>query len=966
MSGAKTARTAAGALLILVIVGLWSSAAAEVAIVKEGKSQAAIVISEEPSHLEALAASELSRYVKEITGIAIPVVTGKDEAVKKLSNLVLLGKADTNSLIEKLARAKLLKLSSAFPGSDGFVIKTITSGKKNYLVLGGSTDRGTLYAVYHFLEKICRVGFFWDGERVPSMEALSVKDTDIVERPYFPERCSMVSSYAWVYWNTSDWKREVDWLAKKKFNISWGLVRPALNKIALYEVFSDLGVKAVEKEKLELERMMGVVIGDLDKFEQYQVRMAKDILSYARSRGIDLVYEAFGGGVPEEFVEKYPDSRHFESKWADYVTCYLHPADPFFTKIGSAYTKKQHQMFGSSHLYYISPYPEIDPGETRRERDELQLSFAKGVIEGIKTADPRGRWFCSGWAFLAGRTKTWDNQAVKQFLDGIPNDSFLVWDVWAEMHPLYKWTDYFFGKDWAFGVLHCLGGNVGIFGDVRDLIKRVHDVTSDPKAGNCKQFYLSPEGIPYNSMYLDLTTQLAWDPKKIKLESYLVDFVTRRYGAGSTDNMVKCWQELVKSVHSTNRYNDAFYQRRLGGFPSTYVAFTRSSFVPDFTERLPYIRHLKNALEYALRERHKQADNKLYQHDLVDITKQYLGELFNYHLLQLYRSFAKGEQVKFETEAKTIGRIMDDLEKIVSTREDYQMEPIIKKALKTPGVTPDTAKRVRDSVSGFSVSEGKWSLWDYNAKDYFELFKGYHRKRVDFYLATLRKKLQLHQTKIDCKKELDPTYRRITLEFINNDLKVKPEDRYQGNSAQAAAEIFSAWKDISSLDLTPLFGREVKLGSKVVWEDDFSRVGDWKPLSGKGIFTSDDKVVTMKSTKEAFSYGFDLPKPVSLSRHVVISFRAQLVGSMARLSTVAVIWTDSAGRQRHTYLYPTSEMWATGEWEEYRVNLSGLLSLLGELENVKPVTLKAIHLGNRPAPCEVRWDWMKVTTLEEE
>ncbi|MEK7375891.1 MAG: alpha-N-acetylglucosaminidase C-terminal domain-containing protein, partial [Candidatus Margulisiibacteriota bacterium] len=350
---------------------------------------------------------------------------------------------------------------------------------------------------------------------------------------------------------------------------------------------------------------------------------------------------------------------------------------------------------------------------------------------------------------------------------------------------------------------------------------------------------------------------------------------------------------------------DHFYHRWLAPFPNNpYSVFERSNFVPDFTERLPYIKHLNKALEYALLEKNKQMDNKLYQNDLVDITKQYLGELFNYHLLQLNRSFFKGEQVGFETEAKTINRIMDDLGKIVSTREDYRIEPIIEKSLRIPGVGPDTAKRVRDSVSGFNGYEGAWN-WDYNAKDFFELIKFYYLKRVDFYIAVLREKMQSHQTRIDHVKELEPTYHKLTIDWIYNDLKVKPEDRYQGSSAQAATEIFSSWKDISSLDLTPLFGLEVKFGSKVIWEDDFSQTDNWKSLGGeRGVFASDGKVVTMKSLRGGVSYGCVFPRLIPIDKGLVIGFRAQLVGDGNRLSAVQVFWEDSAGQRRDTYLYP--------------------------------------------------------------
>lgn len=922
-------------ILLISAAFVLNCSTALAAVLADGRvPKAAIVISQKSGRLECKAASELARYIKDMTGASVPVLHSEDRASRACKNVILIGRPETNAEIANLVAKKLVRLSTAFPGGDGFIIKTATAGSKNYLVIGGSNDRGTLYAVCDFLERICRVGFFWDGDRIPSLKTLSVSNIDVVEKPFFEQRCNMPSSYAMVYWDTKDWKREVDWEVRKRFSMSWGLVRPGMLEAAVNEVLSDYGVKQdTKQQRVELGRAHAVVVNDADEFLKYQKRMTREVMDYARDWGVEPVYDAFLGDVPKAFVDKYPKVKHFEYAWGEYVTDYIHPADPLFTQLGAALIRKQNELYGPSHFYYISPYPEVSPGSTKQEKDELQLSFAKGVVKGMTEADPKGTWLCSGWAFTVDRA-TWNNDSFKRFLDAIPNDKFLVWDTWSEMHSLYKPTDYFFGKNWAFGALHCFGGNCGIFGDVKDLIRRTQDIATDPKAKNCKQFFLCPEGVPYNSMYFDLATKLAWDPRKVDLKSYLPDFATRRYGQGSVGNMVKCWQELVESVHSTNRYNDAFYLRPLGTFPDNpYAVFQRSNFVPDFTERLPYIGHIKKALEYALLEKDRQTGNKLYQHDVVDITKQYLGELFNYHLLQMYRAFAAGNRDSFEHEAKKIGLIMDDLAKIVSTREDYLLQTYLEKALCTPGVGPDTAKKVRDRVTGFDAYQGTWGLWDYNAKDYFELMKFYHRKRVDFYISVLREKLQSGATQVDCEKELTPTYRQITRDFINNGPQLDPATRYQGSSAEAATEIFAKWKDISSLNLAPLFGREVKFGPQVIWQNDF----------------------TLKHAEDG---KIEFAKPISIYRQPVMGFRSQLVGGCNRMTGVYVVWDDSSGRTRETQLYPTVEMWSTGEWEEYRIDLYRLLSLLAELERVKPVSVRGVRIS---PSSRMKWDWMNIT-----
>ena len=90
------------------------------------------------------------------------------------------------------------------PGEDGFIIKTLHESGRDWLVLGGSNERGALYAVYHFLEKVLKCGFFEDGERIPEMGEVVVTDLDIREKPFFRYRSYMspcAQSYSASYWS---------------------------------------------------------------------------------------------------------------------------------------------------------------------------------------------------------------------------------------------------------------------------------------------------------------------------------------------------------------------------------------------------------------------------------------------------------------------------------------------------------------------------------------------------------------------------------------------------------------------------------------------------------------------------------------------------------------------------------------------------------------------------------------------
>ena len=136
----------------------------------------------------------------------------------------MIGHSETNHLIDKLALAGKIELSRESPGGDGFRITTFEYRSRDYCVLGGSRGRATLYAVYDFLEKECGVGYFADGDFIPSSKTLSWAPMNRTEKPYFqhrmaPNACSYV--YSSQYWDTKRWKKEHDYMVKRKMNFSY-------------------------------------------------------------------------------------------------------------------------------------------------------------------------------------------------------------------------------------------------------------------------------------------------------------------------------------------------------------------------------------------------------------------------------------------------------------------------------------------------------------------------------------------------------------------------------------------------------------------------------------------------------------------------------------------------------------------------------------------------------------------------
>ena len=163
----------------------------------DGWSDYVIVIGKTCDLAEKTAASELRNYIKKMSGAFLEIVTddtpkAEKELIVGRTNRDFKGKYDKDEL-----------------GDDGFIIKT----EEKRLFLIGGEPRGTLYAVYTYLENYLGCRFYTaDFEKVPTYSALPF--TEIAEDKQIPVFEVRNSGWADLYDHTIS--------AKLKLNCSHG------------------------------------------------------------------------------------------------------------------------------------------------------------------------------------------------------------------------------------------------------------------------------------------------------------------------------------------------------------------------------------------------------------------------------------------------------------------------------------------------------------------------------------------------------------------------------------------------------------------------------------------------------------------------------------------------------------------------------------------------------------------------
>ena len=133
-----------------------------------------LVLPKVPLASEQFAAEELANHIEKITGKR-PVVV-KEGAVLNTTSSIFIGRT-----------SKALKNGFDFSrfSEEQWQITSVDGG----LLIGGGECRGTLYGVYHYLEKFCGVRWFTASESlIPKMKNLPVNDLHLSGRPAFRYR----------------------------------------------------------------------------------------------------------------------------------------------------------------------------------------------------------------------------------------------------------------------------------------------------------------------------------------------------------------------------------------------------------------------------------------------------------------------------------------------------------------------------------------------------------------------------------------------------------------------------------------------------------------------------------------------------------------------------------------------------------------------------------------------------------
>jgi hypothetical protein len=718
-----------------------------------------IVLGEDASWMERHAAEELQRYLKAMSRAEIPIA----DTVPADGVLIAVGNPDRNRLVGRAVDIGAITLSGDSPGLDGFVLKTVAADGREMLVVAGSTDRGTLYAVYWLLEEVLGIGFFRDGERVPDMPTIELSALSIAERPFFADRHDgngCVFTYSASGWGFEEWKRELDWKAKRRVNSIWPFniadhITPS--------ILADWGV------------------GEPPQRKPSGRSIHEQAYDYARNLGIRVPAIIPTMPASDALFNQFPDARTLLLQYSELPpNRIVHPADPLFRRFVVEFVKRYLAEFGGDHLYIANFISESRVLEGAANIHEARLDFVRAISAALEEADDQAIWVHETWSFdmdAEDPNHRWLPEQIQEYLD-TTTVRHIVWDLWSEERGKYAATENFFSHPWAFGVLHSFGAHSFLHGDMPELLKRLHDVLNSPNAGNCVMFISQSEIIHFNSFYYEFCAELSWRPQEVTLQGFVERYCAKRYGAEVGKRLREAWDLLVETVHgsesgSVGTITDPLYWYRpdlhlLLGWtrPDEKTAALRS-------RRAVIIPKLRRAVGVFLAQADALKANEMAVRDLVDITRQWVAERFNIALLAARDAFLAGDSLAFDRAAQVCLGLLDDQIRLLASWAPYRLDTKVREHVPIYG--DDAERWVKHTHVWVYAEDGVHSppLRDYYRMDLDGLLAGYYKPRMIAYFDLLERKLAAGETSV-ADDEWESAFAPIEQAFIAKPMPILP------------------------------------------------------------------------------------------------------------------------------------------------------------------------------------------------
>lgn len=511
-------------------------------------------------------------------------------------DLVVIGSDAVHPLVHQWIRQGVLDSLGIPYGSDAYRLLSLEHEGRRCALLAGGSGRSTLYAVYDFFRRQAGVEYFWDGDMIPRRDAIALTGLDATERPRFAYRGLRYFAHRGLHrfqaehWDLDDWKREIDWCVKKRFNLF--MLRTGIDDLFQRAFPDDVPYPPTDaKDPDGVDRSYD----DRTSFWalRYRGELRKQVLQYARDRG--LLHPEDTGTIthwyshtPSSFYRSRPDFPVIRDQRSGYSLPTQAIWDIESQTTWDAYwklTETHIREFGQPRLFHTIGMAERTFGGTDRDNLQRKLYVYRKTQQELRARYPDAPLLIASWDFIGWK---WTDQDVNRLLAEFDPTKTILLDYTADCGRKATYRDWgTLGHfPWIFGIFHGFARNSDIHEDYALLAARLREASADPMARGLVMW----SEISHNDTFmLEYLGANSWQPGELELPAAVARYCRTRYSPELAGRMEKPWSGLLAASQLLH-WDDARGEGRIWFDEPQYRLLATSAFLNLSPERLPRLR----------------------------------------------------------------------------------------------------------------------------------------------------------------------------------------------------------------------------------------------------------------------------------------------------------------------------------------------------------------------------------------
>lgn len=509
-----------------------------------------------------IAGAEFAALWEQVTGQR-PVLrqAASDQPTAPPGDVVLIGSDAVHPVVHRLIRDAALEGLNLQYGGDNYRLLSVRHEERDVLILAGGSGRSTIYAVYDFFRRRAGVEYFWDGDRIPQRDTIELAGLDVLEQPHFNYRGLRYFAHRGLHrfqaehWDLDDWKREIDWLLKERFNLFMlrtgidDLFQRAFPGQVPYPPSDGRDPDAADRSYDDRTSFWAL---------RYRGELRREVLQYARDRG--LLHPEDAGTIthwyshtPSSFYTSHPEFPVITDQKSGYQRSTQAIWDIEAQQTWDAYwklTETHIRDFGGGvpRLFHTIGMAERTFGSSDRDNLQRKLYVYRKTQQMIRECYPDVPLLIASWDFIGWK---WTDEDVRRLTTEFDPRRTIIHEYTADMCDKVTYRDWgLVGRfPWIFGIFHSFARNSDIHEDYTILSARLEEAAADPQ---CCGLVLWSEISHSDTFLLEYLAENSWCPQTLAASDAVDRYCRTRYPSELGAAMRPVWTAflpLAQTVH---------------------------------------------------------------------------------------------------------------------------------------------------------------------------------------------------------------------------------------------------------------------------------------------------------------------------------------------------------------------------------------------------------------------------------